>query len=124
MLAGGIETLTLGRRALFTRRHMSTNIFGRIADGRTDLVFDYVAAGHAATSADKDGVSLLQWCSYHGDVSAMKFLVAQGESLQSLGEYYDLSTAAFHGHSRLCQYLIERGADVNKTRSDTGESPL
>ena len=53
---------------------MSNDIVDRIADGRTYLVFDYVAAGHAATSADKDGISLLQWCSYHGDVSAIKFL--------------------------------------------------
>ena len=87
-------------------------------------MFDYVAAGHAATSVDKDGISLLQWCSYHGDVSAMKFLLAHGESLQSLGDYYYLNAAAFHGHSRLCQYLIEQGADVNKPVTDTGESPL
>src|SRR6185503_2348959 len=82
------------------------------------------AACHAATSADKDGVSLLQWCSCYGDVSGMKFLVAHGASFQSLGEYYGLSTAAFHGHSRLCQYLIEQGADVNETKTDTGETPL
>jgi len=62
---------------------MSDNILDQIAAGRTDLVFDYVARGHAATSADKDGVSLLQWCSYYGDVSAMKFLMAHGESLLS-----------------------------------------
>jgi len=103
---------------------MSAVIFEQIVDGRTDLVFDYVAAGHAATSADKDGVSLLQWCSYYGDVSAIKFLLAHGASLESLGEYYGLSTAAFHGHSRLCHYLIEQGADVNESRPDTGESPL
>jgi len=99
-------------------------MFDEIQGGRTDLVFDYVAAGHAATSADQGGVSLLQWCSYYGDVSAIKFLLAKGESLQSLGELYGLSTAAFHGHSRLCQFLIEQGADVNKPQPDTGESPL
>ena len=103
---------------------MTKSIFDQIADGRTDLVFDYIAAGHAATSADQDGVSLLQWCSCYGDVSGMKFLVANGASLQSLGEYYGLSTAAFHGHSRLCQYLIEQVADVNDTKRDTGETPL
>jgi uncharacterized protein len=107
-----------------THHNMSNNVLGQIADGRTDLVFEYVAEGHAVTSADKDGVSLLQWCSYHGDVSAIKFLLAHGESLQSLGIYYGLNTAAFHGHARLCQYLIEQGADVNKPQSDTGESPL
>src|SRR5260370_33384852 len=103
----------------YTHRNMSKDILGQISDGRTDLVFDYVAAGHAATSADKDGVSLLQWCSYYGDVSAIKFLLAHGESLQSLGDYYDLSTAAFHGHSRLCQYQVEQGPDVDKPRPDT-----
>ena len=99
-------------------------MFDQITDGRTDLVFDYFAAGHAATSADQAGVSLLQWCSYYGDVTAIKFLLAKGESLQSLGELYGLNTAAFHGHSRLCQFLIEQGADVNKPLPDTGESPL
>jgi len=103
---------------------MSKNMFEQIADGRTDLVFDYVAAGHAATSTDQGGVSLLQWCSYYGDVSAIKFLLAKGESLQSLGELYGLNTAAFHGHSRLCQFLIEQGANVNQPLPDTGESPL
>lgn len=103
---------------------MSEDILERVAGGRTDLVFEYVAAGRAANSTDKNGVSLLQWCSYHGDVSAIKFLLAHGESLQSLEEYYDLHVAAFHGHSRLCQFLIEQGADVNEPRPETGESPL
>ena len=103
---------------------MSKNILHQITDGRTDFVFDYVTAGHAATSADEGGVSLLQWCSYYGDVSAIKFLLANGESLQSLGRLYGLNTAAFHGHSRLCQFLIEQGADVNNPQPDTGETPL
>lgn len=103
---------------------MSKDIIDRIADGRTDLVFDYVADGHAATSAGRDGVTLLQWCSYYGDVSAIKFLLGHGESLQSLGRYYGLNTGAFHGHLRLCEYLIEQGADVNEPVPETGESPL
>ena len=95
-----------------------------IADGRTDMVFEYLAEGHAANSVDGDGVSLLQWCSYYGDVSAMKFLLANGESLDSLGDNYGLIAACFHGHWRLCQFLVERGADVNEALPDTGETPL
>jgi ankyrin repeat protein len=96
----------------------------RIAQGRTDLVFEYVAAGHAAGSTDGDGVSLLQHCAYYGDVSAMRFLLGHGESLASLGEDYGLNAAAFHGHWRLCALLLERGADVNRPLPDTGETPL
>jgi hypothetical protein len=31
-----------------------------IVEGRTDLVFEYLAAGHPATSRDQDGVSLVE----------------------------------------------------------------
>ena len=103
---------------------MSKNIIEHIRDGRTDLVFDYLAAGHAATSADEDGTRLIKWCAYYGDVSAIRFLLVNGESIQSLGDNLDLNGAAFHGHWRLCQFLIDQGADVNKPLPDTGESPL
>jgi uncharacterized protein len=96
----------------------------RIADGRTDLVFDYLSEGHAADSKDKDGVSLIRWCAYYGDVSAIRFLLANGESLETLGDNFGLSGVAFHGHWQLCQFLMENGADVNHADPDTGETPL
>jgi hypothetical protein len=95
----------------------------KIADGRTDLVFDYVAGGNSA-SATVNQVSLIRYCAYYGDVSAIKFLLSNGESLASLGENFDLNGACFHGHWRLCQFLIEEGADVNRALADTGETPL
>jgi hypothetical protein len=61
----------------------------RISDGRTDLAFDYLSEGHPASSTDKNGVSLIKWCAYYGDVSAIRFLLANGESLESLGENFD-----------------------------------
>ena len=96
----------------------------RIANGRTDLVFDYLAQGHPADSTDGQGVSLLKWCAYYGDVSAIRYLVAQGAALASLGENLGLSTASFHGHWQLCEFLIENGADVNHSDPDTGETAL
>lgn len=95
----------------------------RIANGRTDLVLDHIAAGHPATAKDEQGVSLLQWCAYYGDVTAIRILLAHGESLESLG-VHALNAAAFHGHWRLCQFLLEHGADVQLALSDTGETPL
>lgn len=96
----------------------------RIADGRTDLVFDYVSEGHDANSKDGKGASLIKWCAYYGDVSAIRFLLANGEELNSLGENLDLNGAVFHGHWQLCQFFIENGADVNHPLPDTGETPL
>jgi hypothetical protein len=42
----------------------------RIADGRTDLVFDYIAQGNPATDTVR-GVSLIPLCAYYGDVIAV-----------------------------------------------------
>jgi ankyrin repeat protein len=103
---------------------MSNDILGRIKDGRTDLVFDYLAAGHPATAKDENGTALINWCSYYGDVSAIRHLLANGESLRTLGDNFDLNGMAFHGHWRLCQFLVEQGADVNFAQPDTGETPL
>ena len=99
-------------------------MIGKIADGRTDLVYDYVTSGHGANSCDANGVSLLQWCAYYGDVSALQFLIANGAPLESLGANLDLHGAAFHGHWQLCQFLIEHGAEPNLPHPCTGETPL
>jgi len=34
----------------------------RVAEGRTDLVFDFVGAANPATTQDSQGTSLIQWC--------------------------------------------------------------
>jgi uncharacterized protein len=95
-----------------------------IVEGRTDVVFEYLAEGHPATSSDPDGVSLIEWCAYYGDVSAIKFLVAHGASLELLTGNFGLLAASFHEHWRLCKFLIERGSDVNLPDIATGESAL
>ncbi|MBS1875781.1 MAG: ankyrin repeat domain-containing protein [Acidobacteria bacterium] len=99
-------------------------LLDRIANGRTDLVFEYLSAGHPITATDSDGVSLLQWAVYYGDVSAIRHLLAHGARLEDLGDNFDLNGAVFHGHWRLCEFLIEQGADPNVTLPDTRESPL
>jgi ankyrin repeat protein len=69
-------------------------------------------------------VSLIQTCAYFGDVSAIRFLLANGESLASLGTNFDLNGASYHGHWRLCRFLLERGAKANEPLADTKETPL
>jgi uncharacterized protein len=95
-----------------------------VADGRTDLVFELLAHGHSALATDHNGVSLVKWCAYYGDVSAIKFLLSQGAKLEALGDNFDLNGAAFHGHWRLCKFLLEQGADVNRADRESGETAL
>ena len=92
--------------------------------GRTDLVHEYLAAGHSTRATDEAGIPLIKWCAYYGDVSAIKHLLDKGEALASLGENFDLNGAAFHCHWRLCEFLIERGADPNHRHAEAGETPL
>jgi ankyrin repeat protein len=102
----------------------TTPLLERIASGRTDLVFDYLAAGNPVTAADADGVSLIQHCAYYGDVSAIRHLLASGASLTLLGDDLGLGGACFHAHWRLVQFLIEQGGDANYADAATGETPL
>ena len=95
-----------------------------LAEGRTELVFDLLEAGCSADFADENGVSLMQHCAYYGDVSAIRLLLSHGAGLTALGEDLGIGGASYHGHWRLCQFLLERGADANRTDADTGETPL
>jgi ankyrin repeat protein len=54
----------------------------------------------------------------------MQFLLRCGEVIKALGENLELNGAAFHGHWKLCQFLLEHGAEVNYAATDTGETAL
>lgn len=103
---------------------MKNGIMQRIADGRTDLVVDWVSDGGPAHATDAHGVPIIKWCAYYGDVSAMRCLLRHGESLHTLGGNLDLNGAAFHGHWQLVEFLLEHGADADSPQPDTGETPL
>lgn len=96
----------------------------RIAAGRTDLVHEALANHASGALPDVDGASLLQWCAYFGDVTAVRLLLARGERLSQLGDDLGLNGAAFHGHWQLCQFLLEQGAPIGHALPDTGETAL
>jgi len=98
-------------------------LLDRIARGRTDLVFDWIAEGQPA-AATQNGAPLIVWCHRYGDVSAIRFLLAHGERLESLGTNLGLDNAAYFGYWRLCEFLVEQGADVNYADPATGETAL
>ena len=85
------------------------SMIAELADGRTDLVFDLFERGCAPGSMDGNGVSLIQWCAYYGDVSAIKFLLSKGESIDALGPDRGLNAASFHGPC-LTRSVLQRAA--------------
>lgn len=95
----------------------------RIANGRTDLVWTWLDRGGPADAA-ADNATLLQWCAYYGDTSAIRRLLQAATALASLGPDLGLIAAAFHGHWRLVEFLIESGAPVSATDPTTGESAM
>lgn len=96
----------------------------RVANGRTDLIADLVRARGRGSWPDVQGVSLLQWAAYYGDVSALKFLLDRGAALSELGQDLGLNAAAFHGHWKLCEFLLENGAKSADADPTTGETAL
>ncbi len=103
---------------------MEVSTLQKIADGRTDLVFELAQQGFDLKSKDEHGVSLIRHCAYYGDVSAVRFLLSQGCSLSDLGENMDLNAAVFHRHWQLCHFLLEQGADARYIDEDSGEGLL
>jgi uncharacterized protein len=99
------------------------SLLAEIAAGRTDSVFEYLAAGGSADTVHR-GLALVGHCAYYGDVSAVKFLLSRGATLAPLGENLGLHGASFHGHWRLCKFLLEQRASVNHLEADTGETAL
>ena len=94
----------------------------RIADGRTDLVFDYLAQ---VTPRNPLTRAASRSCSGERitGTSRVRFLVSRGASLSALGANLDLNGAVFHGHWQLSEFLIEHGADVNHPMPETGRHP-
>jgi hypothetical protein len=98
-------------------------VLADVRRGRTDRFFDLFANRGAPASA-ADLQEAFTWCAYFGDVSALRFGLEHGLALQALGDDLGLHAAAFHGHWPLCEFLLERGAPVNRTLAATGETPL
>lgn len=96
----------------------------RIAAGRTDLVVPLLAAEPAAHRRACDGLPLLGWCAHHGDITAVRLLLAHGAGRDALGPNLGLGGAAFHGHEALVAWCLEEGADPSWRDPATGETPL
>lgn len=100
------------------------SLLDRIARGRTDLVFDLLRLPDWRTILHDGPVRLLQWFVYYNDLTALKAVLEAGGDLSSLDLDEELGNASFFGHWKVCDFLIEHGANVNALVGETGETPL
>jgi ankyrin repeat protein len=99
-------------------------IFMRIASGRTDAVLELLSLPDWKELITSDEPSLFQWLVFYDDVTALRLIEKEGLDIKSLNLNNDLCDAAFFGHWQTCDFLINRGADVNYQHPGNSESPL
>ena len=99
-------------------------ILDRIAKGRTDFIVDLIQVPNWKEALGMNRVKVLQWLVYYNDLTGIKSVLNNGGDLSSINLDEELGHAAFFGHWKICDFLINRGADVNYRVSDTGETPL
>lgn len=99
-------------------------LLDRISKGRTDLVFELLRLPDWQALLHEGPVRVLQWFVYYNDVTALKAVLEAGGDLSSLNLNEELGNAAFFGHWKVADFLINHGADVNARISEAGETPL
>jgi ankyrin repeat protein len=66
----------------------------------------------------------LQWLVYYNDTTGLRLIIENGGNLDSIDMNAELGNAAFFGHWKVCDFLINCGADVNAPVDKTHETPL
>ena len=66
----------------------------------------------------------MQWLVYYNDTTGLKAVIENGGDLSSIDINAELGNAAFFGHWKVCDFLINHGADVNAPVDKTNETPL
>jgi uncharacterized protein len=102
----------------------SEEIMIAISKGRTDFIFGFLKLPSWKELLMEGPVRLLKWLVYYNDVTALKAVLEAGGNLSSISLDQELMHAAFFGHWKVCDFLIQHGADVNASLDDTHETPL
>lgn len=99
-------------------------IIQSISQGRTDYIFHFLKLPDWKELLHQGPVKLLQWVVYYNDTTALRAVLAAGGDLDSINLNDELGHASFFGHWKVCDFLINQGADVNAFVDKTQETPL
>lgn len=95
-----------------------------ISRGRTDFIFDFLKISNWKELLHQGQIKPLQWLVYYNDTTGLKAVLDRGGDLGSINLDEELGNAAFFGYWKVCDFLINSGADVNARVNKTLETPL
>ncbi len=101
-----------------------STIMDFISRGRTDFIIELMKKPNWKDLLHKGQIKPLQWLVYYNDVTGLRGVIENGGTLESIDINDELGNAAFFGHWKICDFLIQRGADVNHRTDKTHETPL
>lgn len=99
-------------------------IIEHISRGRTDYIFQLLKEHNWKELLHQGPIKLIQWLVYYNDTTALRAIIESGGTLDSIDINGELGNAAFFGHWKVCDFLINQGADVNAFVDKTNETPL
>lgn len=102
----------------------TSRILDAISRGRSDYIFFLLEQKNWKDLLNEGTVKPLQWLVYYNDTTGLRAVLAAGGDLNSLNINDELGNAAFFGHWKVCDLLINHGADVNSFVTETHETPL
>ncbi|MDC6350943.1 ankyrin repeat domain-containing protein [Zeaxanthinibacter sp. PT1] len=102
----------------------SQAIIESISRGRTDFIIRLFSIPGWTEILQQGRVKPLQWLVYYNDTTALRAVLQNGGTLESISLDEELGNAAFFGHWKVCDFLINQGADVNYKIPGTLETPL
>ena len=100
------------------------SILTAIGQGRTDYIYKLFKLDNWKELLNEGYVKPMQWLVYYNDTTALRAVLENGGSLDSIDLNNELGHAAFNGHWKVCDFLINQGADVNAIVDKTNETPL
>jgi ankyrin repeat protein len=95
-----------------------------ISRGRTDFIFHLMKKPGWQEILNDGKIKPLQWLVYYNDTTGLRAVLENDGTLDSLDLNDELGNAAFFGHWKVCDFLVNRGADVNAVLGETKETPL